>query len=166
LNIRDIIGIKDIKTTRPSLVGKIIPGLQIDNTIGEAARIMSLYMMRTLPVIQNNKIKGQVSAKSILKLISSLLGKNKLRITASDIITGGPTVIESNKTVSAARSIMKKKRIDHLPIVDGGRLVGIITSSDIMRVMLPSERIGKRSIGITILKIDSSLMCRDWQIVI
>ncbi len=43
---------------------------------------------------------------------------------------------------------MKKKRIDHLPIVDGGRLVGIITSSDIMRVMLPSERIGKRSIGI------------------
>ena len=104
--------------------------------------------MRTLPVIQNNKIKGQVSAKSILKLISSLLGKNKLRITASDIITGGPTVIESNKTVSAARSIMKKKRIDHLPIVDGGRLVGIITSSDIMRVMLPSERIGKRSIGI------------------
>jgi len=148
LNIRDIIGIKDIKTTRPSLVGKIIPGLQIDNTIGEAARIMSLYRMRTLPVIQNNKIKGQVSAKSILKLISSLLGKNKLRITASDIITGGPTVIESNKTVSAARSIMKKKRIDHLPIVDGGRLVGIITSSDIMRVMLPSERIGKRSIGI------------------
>ncbi len=148
LNIRDIIGIKDIKTTRPSLVGKIIHGLQIDNTIGEAARIMSLYRMRTLPVIQNNKIKGQVSAKSILKLISSLLGKNKLRITASDIITGGPTVIESNKTVSAARSIMKKKRIDHLPIVDGGRLVGIITSSDIMRVMLPSERIGKRSIGI------------------
>jgi CBS domain-containing protein len=148
LNIRDIIGIKDIKTTRPSLVGKIIPGLQIDNTIGEAARIMSLYRMRTLPVIQNNKIKGQVSAKSIVKLISSLLGENKLRITASDIMTGGPTVIESNKTVSAARSIMKKKRIDHLPVVDGGRLVGIITSSDIMRVMLPSERIGKRSIGI------------------
>ncbi len=148
LNIRDIIGIKDIKTTRPSLVGKIIPGLHLDSTVGEAARIMSLYRMRTLPVIHNNKIEGQVSAKSIVKLINSLLVENKLHITASDIMTGSPTVIESDKSVSAARSIMKKKRIDHLPVVDGGRLIGIITSSDIMRVMLPSERIGKKSIGI------------------
>ncbi len=35
-----------------------------------------------------------------------------------------------------------------LPVVDNGRLVGIITSSDIMKVMLPSERISKKSVGI------------------
>jgi hypothetical protein len=37
LSIRDIIGIKDIKTTRPSLVGKIIPALNTASRIGEAA---------------------------------------------------------------------------------------------------------------------------------
>jgi hypothetical protein len=41
LSIRDIIGAKDIKTTKPSLVGKIIPGLQRESAVGEAARIMS-----------------------------------------------------------------------------------------------------------------------------
>ena len=148
LTIRDIIGIKDITTTRPSLVGKIIPELNRDSVIGEAARIMSHYRMRTLPVVHNGKIEGQVSARRIVELISKHLAESKLRIVASNIMTSDPIVIDCHKAVSAARSIMKRRRIDHLPVVDNGRLVGIITSSDIMKVMLPSERIGKKSIGI------------------
>ena len=148
LTIRDIIGIKDIKTTRPSLVGKIIPELTRDSVIGEASRIMSHYRIRTLPVIHNGKIDGQVSAKRIVQLISKHLVKNKLRVHASSLMTRDPIVIESHKSVSSARSIMRRRRIDHLPVVDNGRLVGIITSSDIMKIMLPSERIGKKSVGI------------------
>jgi len=148
LTIRDIIGIKDITTTRPSLVGKIIPELNRDSVIGEAARIMSHYRMRTLPVVHNGKIEGQVSARRIVELISKHLAESKLRIVASNIMTSDPIVIDCHKTVSAARSIMKRRRIDHLPVVDNGRLVGIITSSDIMKVMLPSERISKKSVGI------------------
>lgn len=148
LTIRDIIGIKDIITTRPSLVGKIIPELNRDSVISEAARIMSHYRMRTLPIVHNGKIEGQVSAKRIVELISKHLVESKLRIVASNIMTSDPITIDCHKTVSAARSIMKRKRIDHLPVVDNGRLVGIITSSDIMKVMLPSERISKKSVGI------------------
>lgn len=148
LTIRDIIGIKDITTTRPSLVGKIIPELNRDSVISEAARIMSHYRMRTLPIVHNGKIEGQVSAKRIVELISKHLVESKLRIVASNIMTSDPITIDCHKTVSAARSIMKRRRIDHLPVVDNGRLVGIITSSDIMKVMLPSERISKKSVGI------------------
>lgn len=148
LNIRDIIGAKDIKTTRPSLVGKIIPELNRKSVVGEAARIMSHYRMRTLPVVQNGRVEGQVSARRIVALINKQLVGNKLKINASNIMTGDPLVIDSHKTVSAAMSIMKRRRIDHLPVVDNGLLVGIITSSDIMKVMSPTERIGKKSIGI------------------
>jgi CBS domain-containing protein len=148
LNIRDIIGIKDIKTTRPSLIGKIIPTLNTGSRIGEAARIMSHYRMRTLPVVRNGNIEGQVSARRIVELIRKQLTEKKLRIVASNVMTGDPIVIDSHKTVTAAKSIMKRRRIDHLPVVDNGRLVGIITSSDIMNVMSPPERIGKKSVGI------------------
>lgn len=148
LNIRDIIGAKDIKTTRPSLVGKIIPELNRKSVVGEAARIMSHYRMRTLPVVQNGRVEGQVSAKRIVDLINKQLAGNKLKINASNIMTGDPLVIDSHKTVSAAMSIMKRRRIDHLPVVGNGLLVGIIMSSDIMKVMSPTERIGKKSIGI------------------
>jgi CBS domain-containing protein len=63
-------------------------------------------------------------------------------------MTGDPIVIDSHKTVTAAKSMMKRRRIDHLPVADNARLVGIITSSDIMNVMSPPERIAKRSVGI------------------
>jgi len=148
LNIRDIIGIKDIKTTRPSLVGKIIPALNTGSRIGEAARIMSHYRMRTLPVVRNGNIEGQLSARRIVELIRKQLTEKKLRIVASNVMTGDPIVIDSHKTVTAAKSIMKRRRIDHLPVVNNGRLVGIITSSDIMNVMSPPERISKKSVGI------------------
>jgi len=148
LNIRDIIGIKDIKTTRPSLIGKIIPALNTGSRIGEAARIMSHYRMRTLPVVRNGNIEGQLSARRIVELIRKQLTEKKLKIVASNVMTGDPIVIDSHKTVTAAKSIMKRRRIDHIPVVDNGRLVGIITSSDIMNVMSPPERIGKKSVGI------------------
>lgn len=148
LNIRDIIGAKDIKTTRPSLVGKIIPELNRKSVVGEAARIMSHYRMRTIPVVHNGRVEGQISAKRIVDSINKQLVGNKLKINASNIMTGDPLVIDSHKTVSAAMSIMKRRRIDHLPVVGNGLLVGIIMSSDIMKVMSPTERIGKKSIGI------------------
>jgi len=148
LNIRDIIGAKDIKTTRPSLVGKIIPELNRKSVVGESARIMSHYRMRTLPVVQNGRVEGQISAKRIVDSINKQLLVSKLKINASNIMTGDPLVIDSHKSVSTAMSIMKRRRIDHLPVVDNGILVGIITSSDIMKVMSPAERIGKKSIGI------------------
>ncbi|HJU79284.1 MAG TPA: CBS domain-containing protein [Nitrososphaeraceae archaeon] len=148
LSIRDIIGAKDIKTTRPSLVGKIIPELKRESAVGEAARIMSHYRLRTLPIVQNGNVEGQISAKRIVDLIKKQLEESNLRVNASNIMTGDPIVIESHKTVSAAKSIMKRRRIDHLPVIDNNQLVGIITSSDIMKLMSPSERIGKKSKGI------------------
>jgi CBS domain-containing protein len=148
LNIRDIIGAKDIKTTRPSLVGKIIPELNRKSVVGEAARIMSHYRMRTIPVVHNGRVEGQISAKRIVDSINKQLVGNKIKINASNIMTSDPLVIDSHKSVSAAMSIMKRRRIDHLPVVDNGLLAGIITSSDIMKVMSPTERIGKKSIGI------------------
>jgi CBS domain-containing protein len=43
---------------------------------------------------------------------------------------------------------MKRRRIDHLPVVQERRLVGMITSKDIIEIMSRSERIGRRSLGI------------------
>lgn len=119
----------------------------MESTIGEAARVMSLHRMRSLPTLERNKIIGQVSSKQIVRLINNFLKANKLRIMASSIMTSSPILIGSNETASSAKAIMKKNRIDHLPVADNDNLVGIVTSSDIMNLMLPSERIGKNSLG-------------------
>jgi CBS domain-containing protein len=66
-------------------------------------------------------------------------------------MTPKPFVIGSNNRVSSARNIMIKNRIDHIPVIDenNNSLVGIVTSSNIIQYLLPTERIGKGSIGIS-----------------
>jgi CBS domain-containing protein len=58
-------------------------------------------------------------------------------------MTPSPIVIDETEKIASAKTIMKRKRIDHLPVVHKARLVGMVTSKDIIEVMLESERIGR-----------------------
>jgi CBS domain-containing protein len=158
INIRDILSTQDISTAKISILGKRIPVMTGEENIGYAARIMSLYRLRTLPVIHrhNKDIIGQISAKDIIKsmhesFITSGISEG-IKIVASDIMTPNPVTLTSKDRVSTAKGIMSRHKIDHLPIVekkDGSiSIKGILTSSHILEIMFPSERIGKKSFGI------------------
>ncbi|HSA72514.1 MAG TPA: CBS domain-containing protein, partial [Nitrososphaeraceae archaeon] len=149
LNIRDFLGIKNITSANPSTLGKIVPTLNSESTIAEAARLMSLYRLRALPVLEKNEITGQISAKKIVQAIRDTMLVSAIRKTsASDIMTPSPIVISKTDTIASAKTIMKRRRIDHLPVLQDNRLVGMVTSKDIVEVMLRPERIGRKSLGI------------------
>lgn len=143
-------------------MGKRIPTLTLRDNIGHAARLMSIYRLGALPVIESHhgEIVGQISAKGIIKAMidSNIVGSGKAvkksdvpiaamentdmsslinRISSSDIMTPNPTTIISKDKLSAAKGIMVRHRIDHLPVVEKQQravatLVGMITSSHIM----------------------------------
>jgi CBS domain-containing protein len=149
INIRDLLGIRNINSANPSTVGKIIPNLNSESRTVEAARLMSLYRLRALPILEKNQIIGQISAKKIVQAIRDAMLVAHIRKTStSDIMTPSPIVINKMDKIASAKAIMKRRRIDHLPVVQERRLVGMITSKDIIEVMLKSERIGRKSLGI------------------
>jgi CBS domain-containing protein len=149
VNIRDILGIRNVTSTNIATLGRIIPALNSKSTLADAARLMSLYRLRTVPFVEKNVIKGQISAKKIVKEIRDimLVTSNK-KISASDVMTPNPIVIGISDKIASAKTIMKRKRIDHLPVLQDNRLVGIITSKDIMELILEPERIGRKALGI------------------
>ena len=69
LNTRDILVARDINTMKSSTLGKRIPSLTHTDSLGNAARIMSLHRLRALPIVDENshEIIGQVSSKRILQ---------------------------------------------------------------------------------------------------
>lgn len=175
INVRDILSVLDISATKPSVLGKRIPALTLRDNIGHAARLMSLYRLRALPVIESHhgEIIGQISAKGIIKaMIESRIFRSRNaekksevraaamentdinsminRISSSDIMTPNPTTIVSKDKISTAKGIMVRHRIvceeKQRGIVS---LVGLITSSHIMQSgMSTSDRIGRKSVGI------------------
>jgi predicted transcriptional regulator len=149
LNIRDFLGIRNITSANPVTVGKIIPTLNSYSRIAEAARLMSLYRLRALPLVEKNEIIGQISAKRIVQAIrDTMLVSHIPKTSTSDIMTPSPIVISKTDKISSAKTIMKRRRIDHLPVLQGHHLAGMLTSKHIIEIMLRSERIGRKSLGI------------------
>ncbi|HYY71593.1 MAG TPA: CBS domain-containing protein, partial [Nitrososphaeraceae archaeon] len=163
INIRDLLNIKDIYSRKISTIAKISPVLYTDSKIANAAHIMNYYRLRSLPIVEKDKkIIGQINAKSVIQRIHELATKSSLinnnnsfaslskQILGKHIMTPKPFVIGSNSNVSSARNIMIKNRVDHVPVINenNNSLIGMITSSQIIQHRLPSERIGRGTMGI------------------
>jgi CBS domain-containing protein len=152
INIRDLLSILNITAARPSVLGKIVPSLSLKSNIGYAARIMSLYRLRALPVVkENSELVGQITAKGMIKAIHDVGTDERVstKVSAYSIMTGQPILLRENDKLSTARSIMIRRRIDHIPLINvKEKLSGIVTSSHIIEAMLPSEKIGRKILGV------------------
>lgn len=152
INIRHLLSIRDITAARPSVIGKIVPSLSLNSNIGYAARILSLYRLRALPIVnENNDLVGQITAKGLIKGIYDLgiHERASTKLSVSGIMSVRPIVLREKDKVSTARSMMIRRRIDHIPLLnDKERLSAIVTSSHIIGAMLPSEKIGRKVLGI------------------
>ena len=80
----------------------------------------------------------------------------------STIMAADPVTVSTQQTVSEARYLLASERIHHLPVVDDGRLVGMISSTDVMGVSfsLDDDDVASRTIGDKVVSI-GDLMATD-----
>jgi len=144
-NVRELLSATNISDTmiRPYLYA--VPSLAPNDTVNKASNIMAYYRIRSAPVVQDNEIIGQVSAKDILEM---LLSKDNKWIKANMIFTQNPVTLNSSDSLGAARKIMTTKRIDHIPILNKGSVKQVLTSFHVLQTIIPRERLGKKLIGI------------------
>lgn len=154
INIRDILSATNIESLKSSTVKRTVPSVTEDDNIGNAARIMNLQRLRSIPVINqdNKKVVGQISSKRIIKYIyDTFLGKKinvQNMISASDIMTQGLIVIDPSARFDTAKGTMRKESIDHLPVAEtqpGGKTVikGMVTSNHIIQTLFPAGTVGR-----------------------
>jgi CBS domain-containing membrane protein len=62
--------------------------------------------------------------------------KSSAAVTVRDLMTQNPTTLDRNETLDLAESIMNLGRIRHLPVIDDGKIVGIVSQRDLFRSAL------------------------------
>jgi len=140
ISTRDILKISNTTKRMVSSTVRYVPKISLNETVENAARIMEQYRFRALPIVENKKIVGQINALSIIKSLDrGFLSK----INVNQIMTSNPILMDPQDSTNKARHMMIRRRIDHIPIVEGANIRGIVTSSDIVFRMLPIDNVGK-----------------------
>lgn len=102
-----------------------------DTTIQDAARIMKDRHVSCLCVVTNGRLDGLITLRDIVnKAVSADLSKDT---PVSTIMTANPRVLSPSAIGSDVLHLMMEYRLGHLPVVSAGRLVGIITQTDLTR---------------------------------
>jgi acetoin utilization protein AcuB len=113
-------------------------------TLPEVQRIMFEHNIRRLPVMSSGKLVGIVTlgdvreAKPSDATTLSIYELNYLldQLTAKDFMTPNPITIAPDVTIGEAARLMVEHKIGGLPVVDDGKLVGIITETDFCLLLM------------------------------
>jgi chloride channel protein, CIC family len=102
-----------------------------DLSLEEALQVFSQSSHRTFPVMADGRLVGMLSQKDLVDRVPR--GTNTRRSVA-DIMTPSPVTAMPEDTLAHILHLLDRYHLQSLPIVDGRKLVGIITRSDIIRV--------------------------------
>lgn len=107
--------------------------LEPDTTVAAAARMLARYNLGVLPVCgKDGKLRGIVTDRDlVLRCVASGRDPNTTRV--SQVMTGSVFTVEPDTDAALAAGIMGRKQVRRLPVVENGRLCGMVSLGDLAR---------------------------------
>lgn len=129
INLKDDFPTNDLlkKVKAIDVMQSNVETLSTEFTLDEVKQAMSDSHHRGFPVVEDGKLVGIVTQSDLVNLD---VGNTPLK----EIMTPHPVTISPNASLSDVLYLLNRYKISRLPVVDGNKLVGIITRSDIIRV--------------------------------
>jgi predicted transcriptional regulator len=109
-----------------------------DFSLSKVAKLMIESGVRQLPVFEKNKLLGFVTDENI---IHGAVTQEWGNAAVEKIMTKAPQVIDADRSVGAVLSLFREQGVSHVPVMDEGKLVGIISIHDVIeQVFQPRQR--------------------------
>lgn len=106
---------------------------QVDPSVSvfEALRLLADHGVGAMLVMDKGKLVGVVSERDYTRKVA-LQGKNSRETKVADIMTSDVITVTPETGTRACMTLMSQKKIRHLPVVDGSKVIGMISIRDIM----------------------------------
>lgn len=109
-----------------------------DMSVTDAARILAKRRIGAMPVMRDGMLAGIFSERDVLYCLAKE-GAPALGRRVSELMTAPAITVDPETSILAALSLMTQRRIRHLPVVQGERLVGVVSIGDLVKYRI--ERI-------------------------
>jgi len=109
-----------------------------DHSVFDAARYMAERNVGAVCILDANRLVGIVSERDMMnRVIAAGLDPKATRVR--EVMTSKPVVVDANQSHEQCLKIMQQAKIRHLPVIDGDRLVGVISLRDLLQVDLDEK---------------------------
>ena len=109
--------------------------VQVEDIVDFAVTLMDWQHVRHVPVENDEgELVGLVSHRALLRLVAAGRTGGDNKVTVGEIMTCNPVTVNSDASTVEAIRLMREARVACLPVVDAGKLVGLITEHDLIVV--------------------------------
>ena len=127
-------------TVHDLLRGKpAIYSVRPDDTVYDALRLMADKNIGAVLVLSDQQVEGIFSERDYARKVM-LLGKTSKQTLVRDIMTTHVVCVEPGWSVEQCMALMTEKRVRHLPVMDQGRLAGVISIGDVVRALVEEQQ--------------------------
>ena len=109
-------------------------------TVFDALTLMAEKDIGALPVVENGVVVGIFSERDYSRKII-LQGKASRDTEVQEVMTQEVLCVSPNQTVTKSMALMTDKRIRHIPILDAGILVGVISIGDVVKAIINEQQV-------------------------
>ncbi len=130
-----------MRTVRQLLDGKP-PGIhtvEAEDPVRTAIQLMADHFVGALPVLSGGQLVGIVSERDYARKVV-LMGRNSKETTVATIMSAPVIQVGPQNSVGDCMKLMTDKRIRHLPVVEKGKLIGVISIGDCVKAVIDEQR--------------------------
>ena len=127
--------VSNILRTKSSVIFSVSP----DTFVYNALELMFEKNVSGVVVMENDELVGIFTERDYARKVI-LQGKASKETLISEIMTGDLITVSPDTTIDDCMRLMTNRFIRHLPVVDNGKLVGIISIGDVVRYIIDEQK--------------------------
>ncbi len=133
------------KTLVSTIMSKDVITLQCTDDLEAAEHLFKMHKIRHIPVVCDGEIKGMMSYTDLLRIsFADAIGDDEMSIdsvvynmfTIEQVMVKNLVSMPSTSTIKEVAELLSDKEFHAIPVVDNNKLVGIVTTTDLIKFLL------------------------------
>jgi CBS domain-containing protein len=122
-----------------ALKGRNVWTIEPNASVYDAMRRMADKGIGALLVLEGEQLKGIISERDYARKVI-LQGRSSRTTHVSEIMTARVAYAELDQDIDECMAIMTEERVRHLPVIDAGRVIGLISIGDLVKFIITEQK--------------------------
>jgi CBS domain-containing protein len=120
------------------LKGQTVHSVRPDDTVLAALGVMAKHEIGAVLVLDGDELIGILTERDYARKVA-LVGRSSKDSPVRSIMTADVVCVSPSRTVEECMGLMTERRLRHLPVVENGHVVGLVSIGDLVKAMIDEQ---------------------------